>query len=682
MLEKLLSSRYQIIKPIGQGGFGKTYLAKDLQLPGNPLCVVKQFHPAVSSPNFLDVARRLFNTEAQALQKLGNHKCIPQLLAHFEEEEEFYLVQQYIEGNTLSQELIPDQFWSEEDIIKFLQECLQTLDFIHNQGVIHRDIKPDNLIRRKHDQKIVLVDFGSVKEVINSQTQIIQSTVAVGTRGYMPTEQARGKPRITSDLYALGIIAIQAATGVHPIDLQEDENGEIIWQSQANISSKLVDILSKMVRYHFKDRYQSASEILKDLKSLTNDFLASSGNLDREYTPTTVIGQASIENSLTDNNLNVNDVVVTEATELKMNQDVTNSGSTESSILLNSNLDAEPVLPTLVSPSLLGKNQSPLPKNSQHNSFSKILAWFKSSTGKTLSIAVAIALIATAGQYLFKDMGEKAEKKEIENKIKELDDKYYDAKYQQCYEEAEKAEIQQTGIPEKTRIELIKKCRLKDAEEKARFEEFSEAIAIAIKIPEDTPQYQEDVMSKIDLWSNEILENAAEIYIKNGDIDKARQMIKSLPESTDVRKKAFKSADQWRQDKDTNETIIEKAQAALNKGNWEKAIDEAKKVRLCFQTIIDEKCSGTDYWQQRAKDIRDKATKAINDKKNQQPPPPITPPPKIERPTPTPQTIAPPPKIERPTPTPQPITPPPKQETKPQKKPLVIETCPGILCPE
>ena len=266
MKGKILGSRYKIIEYLAAGGFSKTYLAEDTQLPGKDICLVKQLSPSRSDPKFLNVARRLFKTEASTLHNLGSHRQIPKLLAYFEEEEKFYLVQQYIKGSTLTKELAEGQKWSESAVIDFLRDGLKILQFVHGKGVIHRDIKPDNIIRRESDHQIVLVDFGSVKEVLQGQqTHIGQLTVAIGTQGYMPTEQARGKPRTTSDIYALGIIGIQALTGIAPLELPEDDEGEIIWESLANASPELLNILTRMTRYHFKDRYSTAKEVLQAL---------------------------------------------------------------------------------------------------------------------------------------------------------------------------------------------------------------------------------------------------------------------------------------------------------------------------------------------------------------------------------------------------------------------------------
>ncbi|MBD2312056.1 protein kinase [Desertifilum sp. FACHB-1129] len=272
MLGKLLDGRYQVTQVLSAGGFGETYIAQDTRRPGHPQCVVKYLKLQSSEPNYLEIARRLFKSEAETLEKLGEHSQIPRLLAYFEENEDFFLVQQYIAGRPLSAELQPGQKWTENQVVKLLENILPTLQFVHYYQVIHRDIKPDNIIRRQEDGQLVLIDFGAVKaiqtQIVSEQSQV-SGTVAVGTIGYMPAEQSQGKPRPNSDIYALGMIAIQALTGLHPSELQENpQTGEILWQQHAQVSPKFTKILSKMVSYDYrKDRYQSVGDVIQDLQA-------------------------------------------------------------------------------------------------------------------------------------------------------------------------------------------------------------------------------------------------------------------------------------------------------------------------------------------------------------------------------------------------------------------------------
>lgn len=266
MLGKVLASRYQLIKAIAQGGFGTTFLAQDMHLPGTPLCVVKQLTVEQNNIATQHIARRLFNQEAITLQKLGKHPQIPQLYAFFEENNNFFLVQELIYGMTLEAELKHKRRLSELEIIVLLRDCLSILAFVHDFGVIHRDIKPANLMRRQSDSKYVLLDFGAVKEIRVDQPVGIHTTVSIGTRGYTPDEQLRGKPLFASDIYALGLTCIQGLTQTHPLDLERDENDEIYWKNLVPVSLGLATILSKMVRRDPRCRYTQAREILGSLQ--------------------------------------------------------------------------------------------------------------------------------------------------------------------------------------------------------------------------------------------------------------------------------------------------------------------------------------------------------------------------------------------------------------------------------
>jgi len=275
MLGITIGGRYQIIRHLGGGGFSQTYLAADQHLPGKPHCVVKLLKPKVSDPDSLQAAQRLFDREAQVLYNLGDHDQIPRLYAHFDESQEFYLVQEFIEGTLLSKELKSNKVQDEAYIISLLQDILKTLEFVHHQQVIHRDIKPSNLIRRNSDQRIVLIDFGAVKQIgIGQITETYEHetsfTIAIGSNGYMPNEQIAGRPRFSSDVYAVGIVGIQALTGSSPSHLLDDpRTGELLWRDRVDVSPELADVLDIMVRYDFRQRYQTATEAWAALHNLS-----------------------------------------------------------------------------------------------------------------------------------------------------------------------------------------------------------------------------------------------------------------------------------------------------------------------------------------------------------------------------------------------------------------------------
>lgn len=276
----LLGGRYQITGRLGAGGFGQTFLAQDRHRPGYPECVVKQLKPQFSNDEELRIARRLFETEASVLSQLGDHPQIPRLLAHFEESQEFYLVQDLVRGHSLESEFsLATRIaapWSEATVVSFLGDLLNTLEFVHEQRVIHRDIKPSNLVRRDLDSRLVLIDFGSVKQVT---TQIAQAqtslgrTISIGTQGYMPSEQVAGRPHFSSDIYAVGMIAIQGLTQRHPSTLSIDpETGEISWWATVpHVHPALRTFLDTMVRYDFRARFPTASVALSALNCLPTE---------------------------------------------------------------------------------------------------------------------------------------------------------------------------------------------------------------------------------------------------------------------------------------------------------------------------------------------------------------------------------------------------------------------------
>ncbi len=299
-----LKGLYEAIALIGQGGMGRTFQAKDLGRLGQP-CAIKQFLPQFQSPELIKKAIALFKSEAAQLQALGSHPQIPELIAYFEEDESLYLVQELIEGDNLYSELQRNGIFSEAQIYELLENILPVLQFIHDRQVIHRDIKPDNIIRRKEnlsplsltgrgaggEGNLVLVDFGAAKAFTTDTAN--RTGTLIGSAEYIAPEQARGKAVPQSDLYSLGVTCIYLLTGISPFDLYDDECDRWIWYEklQTSISNHLAGILNRLLERAIANRYSSANEVLHDLQSLTISANVNTNSLEVSYIHPTNISQ-------------------------------------------------------------------------------------------------------------------------------------------------------------------------------------------------------------------------------------------------------------------------------------------------------------------------------------------------------------------------------------------------------
>jgi serine/threonine-protein kinase len=262
----LLNNRYRIIATLGQGGCGQTFLAEDTHLPSNQRCVVKQLQPATNDPTVYRIIKERFQREAVILEALGNaHNQIPRLHAYFTENQEFYLVQDYIEGQNLFQRVMDAGPFSPAEVHALLLQILPLLGYVHSQGIIHRDLKPDNIMLRQSDGKPVLIDFGAVKEtvttVVNSQG-LPTSSIVIGSPGFMPMEQAIGHPVFASDLYSLGMTAIFLLTGRRPPELTNLSTGQVDWRPAAPwVPPQLAQVIDKATQRMAENRYQTAREM-------------------------------------------------------------------------------------------------------------------------------------------------------------------------------------------------------------------------------------------------------------------------------------------------------------------------------------------------------------------------------------------------------------------------------------
>lgn len=266
----LLKDRYRAIKPIGQGGFGITFLALDEDKPSKPRCVIKLFFPQALGTSNVEKAALLFQQEAMRLDELGKHPQIPDLLAHFDQDGFSYLVQEFIAGSTLAQ-LVSKQAFNEIEVRLVLNDLLPLLQFVHSQQVIHRDIKPANIIRRspgaENPGKLVLVDFGAAK--VATQAALQQTGTTIGSPEYVAPEQARGWAVYASDIYSLGVTCVHLLTGLSPFELYDIQDDRWIWRQflQRPVGDALGKILDKMLENAINRRYQSAADILQDLNA-------------------------------------------------------------------------------------------------------------------------------------------------------------------------------------------------------------------------------------------------------------------------------------------------------------------------------------------------------------------------------------------------------------------------------
>jgi serine/threonine protein kinase len=268
--DELFHDRYCIQRVLGRGGFGVTFLAKDARLPGTPLCVIKQLCPKVNDPMTLRRAEQRFEREATILGQLGSHAQVPRLLDYFEEDDQFFLVQEYIKGWTLAKEVKREGTRSEAEVKRFLLEILPVLTYIHHHGVIHRDIKPPNILRSQDDGRLVLIDFGAVKEQFidpNLMSDRGSTTHFIGTLGFAPAEQLALRPTYASDIFALGVTCLYMLTGKPPMEFSSDlATGEVCWRDYVAVSAHFGRVLDRMLRVSLRDRFQSAADIRRALE--------------------------------------------------------------------------------------------------------------------------------------------------------------------------------------------------------------------------------------------------------------------------------------------------------------------------------------------------------------------------------------------------------------------------------
>lgn len=275
-LEKPLDGRYQVIQILATRAWGRTYLAQDLHRPSQPECVIQYLKPIPEIPDYPAIVRQHLTHAASLLEQLGRHPQIPQLLAYFETEYGFYSVQEFIYGHPLTFELVPRQPWTVEQVSQLLLDTLEPLATVHQQGSWHGNLKPDNLIRQL-DRQLVLIGFEQLRQsqqaLLELLGQPIPGTISISD-GYQPPEQHWGLPSPANDVYAIGMIAIQAWTGMAPTQFARDPvTQNLLWQErlapttlQADL--ELIALLNRMVYHDASQRYPTAIVALNELQQV------------------------------------------------------------------------------------------------------------------------------------------------------------------------------------------------------------------------------------------------------------------------------------------------------------------------------------------------------------------------------------------------------------------------------
>ena len=267
-IKQIVGGRYAITRYLGGTEGVETYLADNLHRQYQSPCSIKQIElPSVHGAGKIEIERR-FAEELSILERLGYHEQIPQVWDHFEENDEFYLVQEYIQGDNLAYR-IEQQDLLLPELVGILTSALSVLSFIHQNRIIHRNLKPDNLMVRYGDRQVVITDFGILMDIKNLSYATSQVTQQNDKKNYWAPEQIAGRPTISSDLYALGMIAVEALTGVKPSTLQRNkQTGKLLWQPNFAVDRRLIKIINKTIDLDLGKRYQSADRILSDLQKV------------------------------------------------------------------------------------------------------------------------------------------------------------------------------------------------------------------------------------------------------------------------------------------------------------------------------------------------------------------------------------------------------------------------------
>lgn len=595
MIGQIIVERYKVLEILGSGNMAKTYLTQDLKNSEELFRVVKHFIPSHSNHQWLEANRTLFTKEAKSLQALSINNQIPQFLDYFEDDGEFYLVQECVEGHSLDEELTLGERWTASQVIDFLEEMLSVLAFVHQQGIIHRDIKPSNIMRRFTDEKLMLIDFGAVKQIPARQPKIdgkTSVTVVVGTPGYMPTEQANGKPQPSSDIYALGMIAIQALTGLLPRQLRENEHGEWIWQEQAEVSEEFAAVLSKMVRHYHKQRFQSVSEALEAIESLrtnpSKNVKVDRTNAQNVFTikqpvnsGADPVGNHSPDKQDSDQSQGHNrppTPTVRAMPVTRVNTIVTSPAiapRTKRAIL-----SAVAIILTLAVPGVAYLVHAKTLSEQEKQVLNLKDLQESEQYSSCLQAAAALPNLNPQWTQTAQEIQAKCEVGKNQTvALEEIKGLQTQGELEICIEKAQGfPEPKTTALAGKAE-QILSQCQMSRAQQLAQAGRYVDAIAIAEDITSPAENYGE-TQKLISQWSYRILDLAKEAYGKTGNLKTAEAYIAAIPEHTAAYQGAQVSLAGLSENYGENQTFLASARKAFDEKRWQDAILAASKITL------------------------------------------------------------------------------------------------------
>lgn len=514
----LYHERYEILEPLGATADRPIYLAKDRQSPDGSRCVVKQIHPPVPDPAVLERVRDLVTIERLKFDRLDPSLGTPKLLDSFERDLAMYFVYEWIEGISVKAELENHPTYSIDRLRDFLQESLTVLDAVNGNGILHQNITPAQWIYRSSDRKLFLVGLGNIQRLGGD----LAVTMPVNERCFFAPEQLRGRPKTNSDLYSLGVIAIQALTGVNPILFEEDERGKMIWESYCRELSPLQEILNRMIDPDGERRYPSPKAALLALEQLRpaprpTEILSPPPSVSPNVSVPvpSPIPSPSIPSSLPPAVLSPPPTVLSGVSPRV--PDVTNAREIP-----------EPT-PEPIAPRARGPGR------------------FSGSWRSRLGIGIGIGVAIVVSLFLIARLWEMRKQQQIAaivDRIEQLDKK---GEYEKCIVESNAVETVRAEVPPAIREELASKCILGIAIQQAELSRYNEALKIAVKIPNTSSAYKR-AQEYIDRWSSTILDQADRFYRDTGDLEKASEMIGAIPETSSVKKTALNSVAKWQED--------------------------------------------------------------------------------------------------------------------------------------